>query len=61
MVAIIVHFNVKPFNPLLLFKMKYLVLNFEANLEKPKSRRCVCVRGGEASLKKYGSAKQRDK
>ena len=37
-VAITVHLNVKPCNPLLLFKMKYLVLNFEANLEKPKNR-----------------------
>ena len=36
--AITVHLNVKPCNPLLLFKMKYLVLNFEVDFEKPKSR-----------------------
>ena len=36
--AIRVYLNVKPCNPLLLFKMKYLVLNFEADFEKPKSR-----------------------
>ena len=37
-VAIHVYLNVKPCNPLLLFKMKYLVLNFEADFEKPKSK-----------------------